>query len=113
MAPHTVYARVWNQAKCKTLYARDFRLRDGDTKITEKYLAARRAIIISMLNTFDLVGLVGIALSIGCYARVQWQSDYAKKMSYSILNFLSAALLGVSILHNWNLSSFIGMLSGW
>ena len=61
-----------------------------------------------MLSIFDLVGLTGIALSIGCYARVQWQRDYAKNLSYSILNFMSAALLGVSILHNWNLSSFIG-----
>ena len=65
-------------------------------------------IITTMLSVFDLVGLVGIALSIGCYARVQWHRDYAKKLSYSVLNFLSAVLLGVSILHNWNLSSFIG-----
>jgi hypothetical protein len=61
-----------------------------------------------MLSTFDLVGLVGIALSIGCYARVQWHRDYAKQLSYSVLNFLSALLLGISILHNWNLSSFVG-----
>jgi hypothetical protein len=61
-----------------------------------------------MLSVFDLIGLVGIALSIGCYARVQWHRDYAKKLSYSVLNFLSAVLLGVSIFHNWNLSSFIG-----
>jgi len=54
----------------------------------------------------DCVGLLGVLLSLFCYARVQWHRDYAKKMSYSLLNFLSAILLGISLLKNWNLSSF-------
>lgn len=29
-----------------------------------------------------------------------------KRTSYSVLNFLSALLLGESLLHNWNLASF-------
>lgn len=61
----------------------------------------------SIVTIFDLVGLTGIALSISCYARVQWQRDYAKRLSYSLLNFIGASLLAVSLVKNWNLASFV------
>jgi|SRR5579859_3930873 len=59
-----------------------------------------------MVALHDMVGLTGISLSVFCYARVQWNPGYAKRLSYSALNFLSALLLGDSLVHNWNLSSF-------
>ena len=63
-----------------------------------------------MVSPYDLVGLAGVSLSMGCYARVQWQRDYAKKLSYSLLNLMSAALLAVSLDSQWNLAAFIGNL---
>jgi hypothetical protein len=63
-----------------------------------------------MVTPYDLVGLAGVSLSIGCYARVQWQRDYAKKLSYSLLNLISAALLAVSLDSEWNLAAFISNL---
>ncbi len=60
------------------------------------------------VDFFDITGIIGVALSIYCYARVQWQRDYAKRLRYSLLNLLSAVLLAVSLLHKWNLASFIG-----
>ena len=54
----------------------------------------------------DIIGLCGAALSIYCYARVQWQRDYAKKMRYSFLNFLSSVLMYFSLSHHFNLASF-------
>jgi len=63
-----------------------------------------------MLTTYDFIGLVGISLSSICYARVQWQRDYAKHLSYSILNFVATLLLGVSLSKNWNLASFVSNL---
>lgn len=59
-----------------------------------------------MVALHDMVGLAGISLSIYCYARVQWKVDFAKRLSYSALNLLSALMLGDSLVHNWNLSSF-------
>lgn len=60
-----------------------------------------------MITFYDLFGLLGISLSIFCYARVQWQRDYSKKLSYSLLNLISAVFLAISLLNNWNLASFI------
>jgi hypothetical protein len=60
-----------------------------------------------MISLSDAAGLFGISLSIYCYARVQWQRDFAKRFSYSVLNLLSAIFLGISLAHNWNLASFV------
>jgi len=60
-----------------------------------------------MINTFDILGLAGVLLMIYSYARVQWQRDYAKRLNYSLLNLAGAVLLIVSLVHNWNLASFV------
>jgi hypothetical protein len=60
-----------------------------------------------MFDASDLVGLAGVTLSTYCYVRVQWQRDYAKKMSYSLLNLVGAILMIASLLHNWNLPGFV------
>ncbi len=60
-----------------------------------------------MPDIYNLLGLAGICLSIFCYARVQWRRDYAKRLSYSLLNLLGAALFAVSFVKHWNLPSFI------
>jgi len=60
-----------------------------------------------MISLYDSIGLVGVSLSVGCYARVQWQRDFAKSFAYSLLNFLSAVLLAVSIFNNWNIAAFV------
>jgi hypothetical protein len=60
-----------------------------------------------MITLYDLFGLLGISLSICCYARVQWRRDYSNTLSYSLFNLISALLLAVSLLKNWNLASFI------
>jgi hypothetical protein len=71
-----------------------------------------------MITLFDFIGLLGVLLSLFCYGRVQLQREYAKKISYSLLNFVSALLLSVSLFKNWNLSSFVcnalwGMISAY
>lgn len=59
------------------------------------------------LEYHDILGLVGVLLTIFCYARVQWRRDYAKTIDYSLLNFTGALLVIVSLMHNWNLASFV------
>jgi hypothetical protein len=56
---------------------------------------------------YDLIGLLGISLSLFCYVRVQWRHTYSKTFLYSFLNFMSAVLLAISLLKNWNLASFV------
>lgn len=57
---------------------------------------------------YDLLGLAGVALSLFCYARVQWQRDFAKRLAYSGLNALSAVFLMISLWNNWNFPAFAG-----
>ena len=59
------------------------------------------------MDAYDFIGLAGVALMIYCYARVQWQRDFAKRLSYSVLNLCGALLVAVTFFAHWNLSSFI------
>jgi hypothetical protein len=61
----------------------------------------------SDFSFYDLVGLCGVVCSLYCYGRVQWRRDFAKHLSYSVLNFLASIFLIFSLMHRWNLSSFV------
>jgi hypothetical protein len=61
-----------------------------------------------MLDAYDIMGLLGVVLNIYAYARVQWQRDFAKRLSYSVANLVGALLLVGSLLNKWNLASFTG-----
>lgn len=54
----------------------------------------------------NALGLCGVALTLYCYARVQWQRDYAKHLSYSVLNAVASVLFLVSLSNNFNFPSF-------
>jgi hypothetical protein len=60
-----------------------------------------------MVDLYDLIGLIGVAFAIFCYARVQWQRDYAKRLSYSLLNLVASLFIIVSLLHKWNVAAFV------
>jgi hypothetical protein len=60
-----------------------------------------------MVDMHDVLGLIGVALAIFCYTRLQWHRDYAKQLSYSLLNFLGTILIIISLLNKWNLAAFI------
>lgn len=59
-----------------------------------------------MVDIHDAIGLLGISLSIYCYARAQWKHDFTRSVIYYGLNLSSALLLGLSLVHDWNLASF-------
>jgi hypothetical protein len=61
-----------------------------------------------MMDSFDLIGLMGVALMTYSYARVQWRRDYAKCLEYSVVNFVGSAFLIFSLLNKWNVASFVG-----
>lgn len=56
---------------------------------------------------YNAIGLCGVAISLGCYARIQWQRDFAKRMSFSALNGLASVLMLICLSHSWNLASFV------
>jgi hypothetical protein len=60
-----------------------------------------------MIDIDDIIGLTGVALSLGCYGVLQWRRDFAKSLSYSALNLLASILFEWAILQHWNLAAFI------
>ena len=55
----------------------------------------------------DLVGNLGVLIILACYLLVQIERMSILKPVYSILNAVGAALILVSLLQNFNLSSFV------
>ena len=55
----------------------------------------------------DLVGNVGVFIILACYLLAQIERMDIKSLVYSLLNGAGALLIIVSLLHDFNLSSFI------
>jgi hypothetical protein len=55
----------------------------------------------------DLVGNAGVLLILGCYLFAQSGRVDINRPTYSLLNGAGALLILVSLIHNFNLSSFI------
>jgi len=55
----------------------------------------------------DIVGILGVVISVYLYARVQWHRDYAKNMMYSLGNFVGSLMIMFSLYYNWNVASFL------
>jgi peptidoglycan/LPS O-acetylase OafA/YrhL len=60
-----------------------------------------------MLETHDIIGLIGGALILLAFALIQWQRLKPEQFSYSLLNFLGAALILFSLGHDWNLTAAV------
>lgn len=56
----------------------------------------------------DVLGILGVVIQLGAYARVQWQRDFAKSMLFSFCNALGTFLICISLLYKWNPASFLG-----
>ncbi len=55
----------------------------------------------------DLVGNAGVLIILACYLLAQIDRMEVKSPAYSVLNGAGALLIIVSLLHNFNLSSFV------
>jgi hypothetical protein len=58
-----------------------------------------------MIDVWDLLGLTGVLVMNVSYIKVQLRRDYAKTLSFSLLNFIGAALLILSLLNKWNVAA--------
>jgi len=59
------------------------------------------------IQWFDILGIVGSALIILTYFWLQTGRISATQLSYSVLNFLGAGLILVSLFYDFNLSAFV------
>lgn len=55
----------------------------------------------------DLVGNAGVLIILTCYLCAQIDQMDIKSLAYSLLNGAGALLIIVSLLHDFNLSSFV------
>ena len=55
----------------------------------------------------DLVGNAGVLIILTCYLFAQIDQMDIKSLAYSLLNGAGALLIIVSLLHDFNLSSFV------
>lgn len=60
-----------------------------------------------MMDVYDFIGLIGVVVSLACYAKVQWRRDYAKEIGYSLGNCIGSLCMATSLWHKWNLASFV------
>lgn len=58
-------------------------------------------------NIYDILGMTGVFCGLYSYARLQWHRNYARHINYSILNLAASVLLIISLMHDWNFSSFV------
>ncbi len=63
------------------------------------------------LTLYSLVGMCGAFGYLLSYALLQLKRDYAKTMSYSLLNLFSALLVAISLLKDFNAGSMFIQLS--
>ena len=58
-------------------------------------------------SLYDLVGNLGVFLIILSYLLLQLEKISNKHISYSVMNFLGAVLVIISLLESFNFSAFI------
>jgi len=59
------------------------------------------------IQWFDILGMVGSTLIIMTYFWLQTGKLSATRLSYSVLNFLCAGLILISLFYDFNLSAFV------
>lgn len=60
---------------------------------------------------YSIIGLVGAFGYLFSYALLQFKRDYAKTLSYSMLNLFSALLVAVSLIKDFNAGSMFIQIS--
>ena len=60
-----------------------------------------------MIDIANILGMVGVAMILVVYALLQTDVMDKSSLSYSMINFIGSALILFSLMHAWNLPSFI------
>lgn len=59
----------------------------------------------------DFIGLMGSVGYLSTYAALQFRREFAKSITYSLANFLSALLVSISLVYDFNLASMAIQIS--
>ena len=62
-------------------------------------------------NSFEAIGLIGAALYLFSYIRVQYDKEYVKTYNFSLLNAIAAFLVLISFYEYWNFAAAVGQLT--
>ena len=60
-----------------------------------------------MVNWYDILGTLGVALIIVTYVLLQMERVRSEELKYSLLNAAGAILILISLYYSFNLSAFI------
>ncbi len=55
----------------------------------------------------DIIGIIGVVMMLGAYFLLQAERITSKQYIYPVLNFVSAGLIVISLMGDWNLSAFL------
>ncbi|GLX84851.1 hypothetical protein tloyanaT_11030 [Thalassotalea loyana] len=56
---------------------------------------------------FDIIGMSGTLLVVGCFFLLQLKKITPTSLTYNLMNLVGAILLLVSLCYNFNLASFV------
>lgn len=59
------------------------------------------------MSAYEILGLAGVVFYLGSYAALQFDILDAKGIAYSLLNFLAASSVLISLLENFNFPSLL------
>ena len=59
------------------------------------------------MTSFDILGLIGVFIILATYLALQLEKVSAQDWRYSALNGFGAILILISLLHSFNLASFV------
>jgi len=56
---------------------------------------------------FDIIGMSGTLLVVGCFFLLQLKKITPTSLTYNLMNLIGAILLLISLCYNFNLASFV------
>jgi paired small multidrug resistance pump len=60
-----------------------------------------------MATTADILGLIGVALTVLAYFLLHWGTFKSENLAFAAMNAVGSALILYSLIVAWNLSAFV------
>jgi hypothetical protein len=63
------------------------------------------------MTFYQIIGLFGAGLYLTSYALLQYRRNFARSVTYSLMNLAAAACMIISLSGDWNLAAYIIQLA--
>ena len=60
-----------------------------------------------MIELYEVIGLIGVGLVFLSYLLLQVEKLSPDHLAYSLMNLAGAGMIASTLLHDWNLSTFV------